>query len=138
VLNQIIAPNARVSVPTRMTMQVTATTAATIVAVGGDIDLAALSRLRSRLGEEIGLAPRALVLDLARVSFCGAGGLTEMLVAASEAHVSGVPFAIAADHQAVLRPITVVGLERTLPIHRTVADALDWLAVLPRMRACRS
>jgi anti-anti-sigma factor len=134
VLDQITAPNTRVGVPTRMTVQVTATAAATIVTVGGDIDLAVLDRLRSRLGEEIDLAPRALVLDLAGVGFCGAAGLTELLVAASEAHVSGVPFAIAADQRAVLRPVTVLGLERTLPIHRSVAEALDWLAVLPRLR----
>lgn len=134
-LDQITAPNARISVPARMTVQVTATATVTIVTVGGDIDLAVLDRLRSRLGEEIDLAPRALVLDLTGVGFCGAGGLTELLVAASEAHVSGVPFAIAADQRAVLRPVTVLGLERTLPIHRSVADALDWLAVLPRSRA---
>ncbi|MEV5717711.1 STAS domain-containing protein [Amycolatopsis mediterranei] len=133
-LDQIAAPQFRVDVPSAMTLTVTATAEATIVAIRGEIDLPVLSRLRTRLGEEIDLAPRALVLDLPEVSFCGAGGITELLVAASEAHVSGVPFAIAAAGRAVRRPIRVLGLERLLPIHESVEAALDWLAVLPRLR----
>jgi anti-sigma B factor antagonist len=137
VLDQIAGPHLRVDIPSAMTMEVTATAEATVVAVRGEIDLAVLGRLRSRLAEEIGLAPRALVLDLTRVAFCGAGGITELLVAASEAHVSGVPFAIVAAHRAVLRPVSVLRLERVLPFHRSVAAAQDWLAVLPRLRTSR-
>jgi len=134
VLDQIAAPHFRVDVPSAMTLRVTATAEATTVAVRGEIDLPVLGRLRTRLGEEIDLAPRALVLDLSEVSFCGTGGITELLVAASEAHVSGVPFAIVAGARAVLRPIRVLGLERLLPIHGSVEAAVDWLAVLPRLR----
>ncbi|MBE8522112.1 STAS domain-containing protein [Amycolatopsis sp. H6(2020)] len=133
-LDQIAAPRFRVEVPSAMTVTVTATAEATTVAIRGEIDLPVLGRLRTRLGEEIDLAPRALVLDLSEVSFCGAGGITELLVAASEAHVSGVPFAIAAAGRAVLRPVRVLGLERLLPIQASVEAALDRLAVLPRPR----
>ncbi|MET9000239.1 STAS domain-containing protein [Amycolatopsis sp. NPDC004169] len=133
-LDQIAAPQFRVDVPSAMTMSVTATAEATTVAIRGEIDLPVLHRLRTRLGEELDLAPRALVLNLSQVSFCGAGAITELLVAASEAHVSGVPFAIAARQRAVLRPIRVLELDRVLPIHRTVEAALAWLAVLPRLR----
>jgi anti-anti-sigma factor len=137
VLDQITAPRFHVDVPSAMTLRVTTTAEATVVAVRGEIDLPVLDRLRTRLGEEIDLAPRALVLDLTEVVFCGAGGITELLVAASEAHVSGVPFALAAQGRAVLRPVRVLGLEQALPIHRTVEAALDWLAVLPRLRDSR-
>jgi anti-anti-sigma factor len=137
VLDQIAAPRFRVDVPSAMTLRVTATAEATTVAIRGEIDLPVLGRLRTRLGEEIDLAPRALVLDLSEVTFCGAGGITELLVAASEAHVSGVPFAIVAAGRAVLRPVRVLGLERLLPIQRSVEAALDRLAVLPRPRESR-
>ncbi|MEU4252504.1 STAS domain-containing protein [Amycolatopsis sp. NPDC026612] len=133
-LDQIAAPRSRVDVPSAMTLRVTATAEATVVAVRGEIDLPALARLRMRLGDELDLAPRALVLDLTGVVFCGAGGITELLVAASEAHVTGVPFAIAAPGRAVTRPVRVLGLEQVLPIHRSVEAALEWLAVLPRLR----
>jgi anti-anti-sigma factor len=133
VLDQLVVP--RVDVPRALTLQVTATAEATVVTVRGDVDLAVLGRLRRRLGEELDLGPRALVLDLADVGFCGAGGLTELLVAASEAHVSGVAFAIATERRAVLRPVRLLGLEHVLPIHRSVGAALEWLAVLPRLRA---
>jgi anti-anti-sigma factor len=105
------------------------------VTARGEIDLAVVDRLRSRLAEETELAPRALVLDLSGVTFCSARGITELLVAASEAHVSGVPFAIVAAQRAVLRPVKVLDVERILPIHRSVEEALDWLAVLPRLRS---
>jgi len=134
VLDQIAAPRFRVDVPSAMTVTVTATAEATTVAIRGEIDLPVLGRLRTRLGEEIDLAPRALVLDLSEVSFCGAGGITELLVAASEAHVSGVPFAIAAAGRAVLRPVRVLGLERLLPIQASAEAASDRPAVLPRPR----
>ncbi|MDQ7802994.1 STAS domain-containing protein [Amycolatopsis sp. A133] len=136
-LDQIAAPRFRADVPSAMTLRVTATAEATVVAVRGEIDLPVLGRLRTRLGDELDLAPRALVLDLTEVTFCGAGGITELLVAASEAHVSGVPFAIAADGRAVLRPVRVLGLEQVLPIHRGVEAALAWLTVLPRLRESR-
>lgn len=136
-LDQIAAPPCRADVPSAMTLRVTATAEATVVTVGGEIDLPVLDRLRMRLGDELDLAPRALVLDLTAVAFCGAGGITELLVAASEAHVSGVPFAIAARSRAVLRPIRVLGLEQALPIHESVDAALEWLAVLPRLRGTR-
>ncbi|MEV6876176.1 STAS domain-containing protein [Amycolatopsis sp. NPDC051128] len=136
-LDQITAAHFRVDLPSAMTMVVTATAEATVVAVRGEIDLAVLGRLRSRLEEEIGLAPRALVLDLTGVTFCGAGGITELLAAASEARARGVPFAIAAAHRAVLRPVSALRLEQVLPLHRGVAAALDRLAVLPRLRAPR-
>ncbi|WP_410641119.1 STAS domain-containing protein [Amycolatopsis sp. lyj-346] len=134
-LDQIAPPQFRVDVPSAMALRVTATAEATIVAIRGEVDLPVLRRLRTRVGEEIDLAPRALVLELSGVSFCGAGGITELLVAASEAHVSGVPFAIAAAGRAVLRPIRVLGLERLLPVHGTAEEALEWLAVLPRLRS---
>ena len=133
-LDQIAAPRFRVDVPSAMTVTVTATAEATTVAIRGEIDLPVLGRLRTRLGEEIDLAPRALVLDLSEVSFCGSGGITELLVAASEAHVSGVPFAIAAAGRAVLRPVRVLGLERLLPIQASAEAASDRPAVLPRPR----
>ena len=136
-LDQLAVPRRHVDVPAEMTLRVTATAEATIVTVRGDVDLAVLGRLRSRLGEELDLAPRALVLDLTGVGFCGSGGITELLVAASEAHVSGVPFAIAADRRPVLRPVRLLGLEQVLPIHRNVDAALDWLAVLPRLLSDR-
>jgi anti-sigma B factor antagonist len=135
VLDRIAAPPSRVDIPVTLTLGVTATAETTIVTARGEIDLAVVGRLRTRLAEETGLAPRALVLDLSGVTFCSARGITELLVAASEAHVSGVPFAIVAAQRAVVRPISVLRLEQTLPIHRSVADALAWLAVLPRLQS---
>ncbi|WIY06552.1 STAS domain-containing protein [Amycolatopsis mongoliensis] len=108
---------------------ITTTAERTVVAVSGELDLAVTGRLAARLGEEIDLAPRALVIDLTHLAFCSARGLSVVLDATAAARAAGVPVAVVADGRAVLRPVEALGLEDVLPLHRTLADAEDRLAV---------
>jgi hypothetical protein len=41
-----------------------------------------------------------------------------------------VLFAIVGRQQALLRPITVLGLEQVLPLHHSAAEAAAWLTLL--------
>jgi hypothetical protein len=69
----LLEPRARITV--------TATAESTVVAVAGELDLAVTGRLAAQLDEELGLAPRSLVIDLTRLAFCAARGLTVVLEA---------------------------------------------------------
>jgi anti-sigma B factor antagonist len=104
---------------------ITTTAERTVVAVTGELDLARTDRLASLLGEELDLAPRALVIDLTGLAFCSARGLGVVLDAVSAARAAGVPVAVVAEGRAVLRPIKALGLEGALPLHRTLADATE-------------
>ncbi|MEV4149301.1 STAS domain-containing protein [Amycolatopsis sp. NPDC049691] len=107
---------------------ITTTAERTVVAVSGELDLARTDRLASLLGEELDLAPRALVVDLTGLTFCSARGLGVVLDAVSAARAAGVPVAVVAEGRAVLRPVRALGLEDELPLHRTLAEAEDRLA----------
>ncbi|MGW5722008.1 STAS domain-containing protein [Amycolatopsis sp. NPDC003865] len=102
---------------------ITTTADRTVVAVTGDLDLARTDHLASLLGEELELAPRALVIDLTGLDFCSARGLGVVLDAVSAARAAGVPVAVVAGNRAVLRPVQALGLADELPLHRTLAEA---------------
>jgi anti-anti-sigma factor len=120
-----------------MAMVVTTTADVSVLAVRGDIDLTGSRRLSSRLTEEIGLTPRGLVLDLTGAAHCSARGLAVLLEATEDAHVAGVPFAIAGCATVVRRAIDAVGLDEALPLHPTPAEAVEWLDLLKRLKALR-
>ncbi|SFW84806.1 STAS domain-containing protein [Amycolatopsis australiensis] len=120
-----------------MTMTVTATPEVTVLAVRGEADVSGTMRLRRRLGEEIELAPRALVLDLTGMDHCSARGVAVLLEATGEAEAAGVPFAIAGCAPVVRRAVDALGLDTALPIHPTTAAAVEWLELLGRLKAAR-
>jgi anti-anti-sigma factor len=80
----------------------------------------------------IAIRPLALILDLSDVSFCSAQGLSVLLATSNDGQAAGIPCAIVTDQPAVLRPISLLCMDRVLQVHRTLNDAFDWLAVLPR------
>jgi anti-anti-sigma factor len=112
------------------TLTVTTTHDSTVVAATGDLDGTVADHLLGRLSEEIGLRPRALVVDLSRVSFCSARVLRVLLTASADAHAAGIPCVIVSDQHAVLRPIAVLGLDHLLQVQGSLPAARKWLAVL--------
>jgi anti-sigma B factor antagonist len=106
---------------------ITTTAERTVVAVTGELDLPVTDRLAARLGEELDLAPRALVIDLTHLAFCSARGLRVVLDAVAAARATGIPVAVVADGRAVLRPVEALELDDVLPLYRTLADAEDRL-----------
>ncbi|MBE1493612.1 anti-anti-sigma factor [Amycolatopsis lexingtonensis] len=125
----------RPQAPPAASLVLTATSETTVVAVTGDIDLACGDRLRDRLAEEIGLAPRGLVLDLTGVRHCSARGVALLHEVAGRALRTGVPFALAGCPAVVRRAIETLRLSPPLPLHLTAADAVEWLGILARLRA---
>ncbi|WP_329046350.1 STAS domain-containing protein [Amycolatopsis sp. NBC_01488] len=120
-----------------MALLVTTTAEASVLAVSGEVDLAGSRRLRSRLTEELGLAPRLLVLDLTGAAHCSARGLAVLLETTDDARVAGVPFAITGCAPMVRRAIDALGLAATLPLHATTAEAIEWLDLLERLKTLR-
>ncbi|MCR6481916.1 STAS domain-containing protein [Amycolatopsis sp. OK19-0408] len=118
---------------TAPTFDVITTAEASEVAAGGDLDLAVTGRLETLLRRELRLKPPALVFDASAVTFCGARVLTVLLNTTADARRLGVPFALAGRRRALLRPITALGLDRALPVQWSTAEALAWLALVPRL-----
>ncbi len=124
----IIRPGTAVLLGAPLRIAITTTAERTVVTVTGELDLAVTDRLAARLGEELDLAPRALIIDLTRLAFCSARGLGVVLDAVAAARASGIPVAVVAEGRPVLRPVRVLSLEDVLPLYPTLADAEDRLA----------
>jgi anti-anti-sigma factor len=104
---------------------------ATVLSATGELDISVTDHLAGLIERELSLRPRALVVDASAVTFCAARALTVLLGSAADAHAAGVPFAVVTRSRAVLRPLSVLGLERVLPLHADLAEALAWVTLLP-------
>ncbi|MEU8635398.1 STAS domain-containing protein [Amycolatopsis sp. NPDC048633] len=122
-------PVTRLPQPT-VTFTVTTTCDSTVVAATGDLDSVVAERLLDHLSGEIALRPRALVVDLTRVSFCCTRVLSALLSATADAHAAGIPCVIVSDQRAVRRPITALDLDQVLQVQDNLAAAREELRIL--------
>ncbi len=110
-------------------LAVTRAVDACVVTAVGDLDLTVTDQLAALFAEEMRRHPPALVCDASAVEFCAARVLTILIDTVADAAVVRVPFAVAGRRRALLRPIFALGLEQVLPVHRTVREALNSLAL---------
>lgn len=87
------------------------------------MDYATQPDLRERLKQVIARAERAVVVDLADVSFCDSAGLNVLLGARREAEMAGVELALARVPAPLHRVLEMTGADRVLRIFDTTADA---------------
>jgi anti-sigma B factor antagonist len=98
-----------------------------LVTVAGEIDIATVRQLRERLAAPAA-SGRPLIVDLDRVTFIDAAGLGVLASAARRATARGASLhAVCARHQ-VQRLFTITGLDRQIPLARTVTEACQNLA----------
>ena len=61
-------------------------------------------------------SPGGVIADLGAVTFCSCRGLSVLMAADRTAHLAEVPFTVLAHRRAVLRPLRLLGLDRTLDV----------------------
>jgi anti-sigma B factor antagonist len=104
-----------------------------LVTVAGEVDIATVPRLRERLAAPAA-SGRPLIVDLDRVAFIDAAGLGVLASAARRAAALGVSLhAVCARHH-VRRLFTITGLDRQIPLARTVTEACHNLAAAREIR----
>jgi anti-sigma B factor antagonist len=111
--------------PTLLDLHVTASAGYTVVAVGGEIDMASAPELRQCLNQTIDAGRRRLLVDLRRVSFIDSVGLGVLVGAKrrlGEYHDGSVQ--VVGAEGLVLHAFRLSGLDRVFPLHATLADAL--------------
>ena len=98
----------------------------TVVRAVGEMDQDTVFALRQELRVAIAMAtpPFPVVVDLSGVTFFGSAGLNELLTQQRRASAVGCPLRIVAAHRAVLRPITMSGLDHVLELYPDVEQAL--------------
>ena len=99
-----------------------------IVTVAGEIDIATVARLRERLSA-LAAGGLPLVADLDQVSFIDATGLGALAGAARRAADHGASLHVVCDQPQIRRLFHVTGLDRQIPLARSLAEALRALGV---------
>ena len=98
-----------------------------LVTVAGEVDIATVPQLQERLAVPAA-SGRPLIVDLDRVTFIDAAGLGALVGAARRAAAcGGSVHAVCARHQ-VRRLFTITGLDRLIPLARTMTQACHNLA----------
>lgn len=100
--------------------------AAVVVQLVGEIDLMSLEPMREALTAALAdaTAPEPIVLDLTGVGFLASAGLAELQTLHDRAAAQHTPLRIVATGRAVLRPLEVTGMARTLDLRPDIASAL--------------
>lgn len=95
----------------------------TVLAVGGEIDMASAPILEKAVAGALAEGPHALVIDLSEVQFLGLVGLT-ILETAREKIGESACFAVAAQRPITTKIIRLFKLDRFLSLHESLEDAL--------------
>ncbi len=109
-------------------VSVTASGTDTVVTVSGEIDLAVSDGLRRTLEDELRFTPVALIADLSAVTFCDSSGFTALVQIRAKAEEASVPFILVTQERALLRPMSLLGLDAVFNVHPTLDSARDALS----------
>jgi anti-anti-sigma factor len=97
---------------------------ASIVAIGGELDLSTIPRMQAPLLEQIGQRPAVLV-DLSGLTFIDSSGIGILIHALRGSNGTPVHILIATDSQ-VDRVLRIAGVSEALPVFTDRERALTW------------
>jgi anti-sigma B factor antagonist len=101
-----------------------------VVRVTGEVDMSHEEELRGELRNAVAAGARGIVVDLTECEFIDSSGIRALLLS-REAQNSGDGYermAVAASSEQITRILTVMGIDRVIPIRPTVEEAA---ALLP-------
>lgn len=103
-----------------------------VVQVSGEVDMSTVGVLQAEVTARLDARPAAFVLDLSGVDFFASVGVSLLAQAGQRAVREDVTFAVVSWQRHVLRSLEVSGMNRVLPLFRTLPQAL---AAIPLHRA---
>lgn len=115
----------------RLTIDVDERDGATVLAVGGELDLGSTPRLRDAALKRLLAGDRVLVLDLGGLEFLDSTGLGVVVAILKRARTLGTDLRLVVTRERVRAPFTVTGVDRLLPIHDDVAAAVAAASTVP-------
>jgi anti-anti-sigma factor len=127
-MTAVYATRGPAQVPEEASLSVLSRPTFTIARLEGELDIATTPALRERLLGVLGLGVRLLIIDLSGVSFCDAAGLAALIGTQRRARARGITVRLAAPRPQLTKLLRITGLDRSLTICATLADALptEW------------
>ena len=102
-----------------------------VLPVNGELDLATAGSLAARGCAAIAGHTRLLLLDLTRLSFCDACGVSSLVRIANHADKTGCRYGLIAPQPPVAKLLRITRLDQRMPVFATVGDALARLTASP-------
>ncbi|MFR9728336.1 STAS domain-containing protein [Saccharopolyspora sp. MS10] len=107
-----------------LSMRVEQAGAAAVLSVAGEIDMITAPGFQETLTGLVDDHPAGLVVDLTRVRFFASAGLSALVAAHERAgRGAGVVLRVVAS-ESTAQPLRITALDRRMPVHRSVEDAL--------------
>lgn len=102
--------------------------AATVLRLEGEFDLSNVGLLEEAMSEAFAQGSTNLVLDLSRVTFLDATMLNMVVLGHKRSLMRNGSFALVRPCAAAWRPFALTGVDRTLRVFDSLADALERLS----------
>ena len=99
-----------------------------VVRMTGELDMQTVEAATTELRASLDGHPRALVVDMSRLTFLASAGLAMLATFNNDAGQASVALRLVADNRAVLRPLQITGLDAAFEIRPTVDAALTDLS----------
>jgi len=95
-----------------------------VVTAAGEIDITNAEGFRDVLLAALNAGAAGLVADLTPTTFLDSAGVTALVRAARRATATDATLRLAVTSQPVLRVLSLVGIDRLIPVYPSLADAL--------------
>ena len=98
---------------------------ATIIAVGGEIDVYTAPKLRDKITELVADGTYDIIVDMEAVEFLDSTGLGVLVGALNRVRAQDGSLALVLTQERILKIFEITGLRKVFPIHATVAEAVS-------------
>ena len=98
---------------------------ATILSVGGNVDMAAAPALAEQVGTVLRRRPAVFVIDLSDVNFLTTAGMSILMQAQYRCQELDVVLRVVASGPMTARPMQLLGIDDLLDMYPTLDDALQ-------------
>jgi anti-anti-sigma factor len=95
----------------------------TVLRISGELDIATAAVLRDRIAAVLDDTVLPVIIDLSRVSFCDASGLTMLITVQRRANAHGRTVALAGPRPNVRKLLRITGLDQAFPIYSSLVQA---------------
>jgi anti-sigma B factor antagonist len=96
-----------------------------VVRIRGEVDMSHEEELRGELRTAVATEPKGIVVDLTECEFIDSSGVRALLLSREAQHSEdgAEHLAVAASSEQILRILSVMGVDRVIPIRPTVEEA---------------
>jgi anti-anti-sigma factor len=97
---------------------------AVVIALPTEIDMANADQVGQQLGSAFTPRVRTVIADMTATRFCDSSGINMLVRAHQQAAAHGTELRLVVPSTAVLRTLTLTGLDQLLPIYPSLSQAL--------------